>query len=261
MANTATRPNRTAREMLIKVPEIIALFWVTKVLTTGMGEVFSDFLVKTIPPAVAALLALLALIGSLILQFKVRRYIAWVYWLTVVMVSVFGTMAADVLHAGLGIPYTVSTAFFILALAAIFFIWNRVEKTLSIHSIRTRRRELFYWATVLTTFALGTAAGDLTATTFHLGYFVSGVLFAVLIAIPAVGYSVFHWNEVFCFWFAYIMTRPLGASFADWVSVSHARGGLGMGTGSVSLVLTIIIAVLVGYLYITRRDIQQETTD
>lgn len=144
------------------------------------------------PPAISALLTLLVLIGSLILQFKVRRYIAWAYWLTVVMVSVFGTMAADVLHAGLGIPYIVSTAFFIFALATIFFIWNRVEKTLSIHSIRTRRRELFYWATVLTTFALGTAAGDLTATTFHLGYFVSGVLLAVLITIPAVGYAVFH---------------------------------------------------------------------
>lgn len=259
MGNTATNSTNTVREMLIKVPGVTVLFWVTKVLSTGMGEVSSDFIVKAIPPVSAALLALLALIGSLVLQFRMRRYIAWSYWLAVVMVSIFGTMAADVLHAGLGIPYIASTSFYILALATVFFIWHLVEKTLSIHSVRTRRRELFYWATVLTTFALGTAAGDLTATTFHLGYFASGILFAVLIAIPAIGYTVFHWNEVFCFWFAYIMTRPLGASFADWVSVSHARGGLGIGTGPVSLVLTVIITALVGYLFITRSGIQPES--
>lgn len=245
-----------SHQLLTKVPEITALFWITKVLTTGMGEVFSDFLVKTINPFIAVALGGMGLLVSLVVQFKARRYVAWIYWLTVVMVSIFGTMAADVLHVGLGIPYVDSTAFFLIALAVIFIIWQLTEKTLSIHSIYTHRREFFYWATVLTTFALGTAAGDMTATTLHLGYFASGVLFSILIAIPGVAYRLFKLNGVFAFWFAYIMTRPLGASFADWIGVSHARGGLGIGTGLVSLALSIVIIGLVGYLAVTKKDVQ-----
>lgn len=222
-----------------------------------MGEVFSDFLVKTINPFIAVALGGMGLLASLILQFRARRYVAWTYWLTVVMVSIFGTMAADVLHIVMGIPYVDSTAFFLVALAVIFVIWQLTEKTLSIHSIYTRRREFFYWATVLATFALGTAAGDMTAMTLHLGYFSSGVLFAVLIAIPTLAYRLIKLNEVFAFWFAYIMTRPLGASFADWVGVSHARGGLGIGTGLVSLALSIVIIGLVGYLAVTKKDVQE----
>jgi uncharacterized membrane-anchored protein len=241
--------------MFNKVPEITVYFWITKVLTTGMGEVFSDYLVRQLNPVIAVALALIGLVSSLALQFSVRRYVAWIYWLNVIMVSIFGTMAADILHVGLGIPYLVSTTFFVVALATIFLIWYASEKTLSIHSIYTRHREAFYWVTVLTTFALGTATGDMTATTMHLGYFSSGVMFAVLIAIPALAYRLFNLNEIFAFWFAYIITRPLGASFADWMGVSHARGGLGLGTGPVSLVLTIIILGLVGYLTFTRKDI------
>ena len=148
------------------------------------------------------------------------------------MISIFGTMAADILHVGFGIPYLVSTTFFVVALTIIFAIWYASEKTLSIHSIYTFPREAFYWATILAMFALGTATGDMTATTMHLGYFYSGVLFTFLIAIPALAYLLFGLNEIFAYWFAYIITRPLGASFADWMEVSHTRGGLGLGTGA-----------------------------
>ncbi|MFT8889819.1 MAG: hypothetical protein ABF904_13550 [Ethanoligenens sp.] len=243
------------REILCKVPEITPLFWITKILTTGMGEVFSDYLTHTMAPITAVALGALGLLVALILQFSVRKYIAWVYWFTVVMVSVFGTMAADVLHVGFGIPYLVSTTGFLAALAIVFILWHRFEKTLSVHSIFTHRREFFYWVAVLATFALGTASGDLTATTFHLGYFLSGVLFAAVFAVPAIGVRFFGMNHIFGFWFAYILTRPLGASFADWMGVSRARGGLEWGTGPVSLVLTLLIVVLVSYLSISKRDI------
>jgi uncharacterized membrane-anchored protein len=228
-----------------KVPEITAIFWIIKVLTTGMGETTSDFLVLHLDPVVAVLIGAVVFAVVLVLQFSVRRYVPWTYWLTVAMVSVFGTMTADVTHIVLGVPYVISTATFAIVLAVVFVVWFRVETTLSIHSISTRRRELFYWATVLVTFALGTAAGDMTATTLHLGYFASGILFAVVIAIPAVAYRWLRLNAVIAFWFAYIVTRPLGASFADWMGVSHARGGLDWGTGPVSVVLAAIIVVLV----------------
>jgi uncharacterized membrane-anchored protein len=176
------------RHPLSKVPQVTVIFWITKVLTTGMGEATSDYLAHRLGPVIAVCLGGLALVASLVVQFRVRRYVAWVYWTAVVMVAVFGTMAADGLHVELGVPYAVSTPFFAVALAVIFVLWYRTEKTLSIHSIYTRPREMFYWATVLATFALGTAAGDLTATTLHLGYLGSGILFTAVIAIPAVAY-------------------------------------------------------------------------
>src|SRR6516225_4930610 len=180
--------------LLRKVPQVTALFWVVKLLTTAFGESTTDYLVKVIDPVVAVVFGAIALAAALLLQFRARRYIAWIYWLAVVMVAVFGTMAADVTHIVLGVPYLYSTIFFSIALAIIFSIWYTIEKTLSIHSINTFRRELFYWATVLVTFALGTAAGDMTASTLGLGYFASGVLFAVLFAIPALSYWLFGLN-------------------------------------------------------------------
>ncbi|MFD0768393.1 hypothetical protein ACFQZ1_05595 [Bacillus sp. CGMCC 1.60114] len=249
---------QSAKPIFTKVPEITVYFWITKLLTTGMGEVFSDYLVNHMNPIIAVALGGMGLAASLALQFLVRRYVPWIYWLVIVMVSIFGTMAADAVHVVLGVPYLVSTVFFAAVLAVTFFIWNSFEKTLSIHSIYTTRREIFYWCTVLGTFALGTSAGDMTASTMHLGYFSSGVLFAVLLAIPALGYWLFGLNEIVAFWFAYIMTRPVGASFSDWISVSHNRGGLGLGEGPVSLVLTIIIVVLVGYLTISKKDRKNE---
>ena len=239
--------------MMRKVPEATAVFWITKILTTGMGETASDYLVRIMNPILAIALAGLVLAASLALQFSARKYVAWIYWAAVIMVSIFGTMAADVLHVGLGIPYVVSTIFFAVVLAVIFAVWYAKEKSLSIHSITTFRRELFYWATVLTTFALGTAVGDMAATTLHLGYLSSGILFAFLIAIPAAAYWKFGMNSIAAFWCAYILTRPLGASFSDWMGVSQVRGGLGWGTGPVSLVLLGIIVLLVVYLSVTRK--------
>jgi uncharacterized membrane-anchored protein len=244
---------RPALPTLSKVPEITAAFWITKVLTTGMGESTSDYLVLTLGPAIAIGIGAVVFALAMIAQFRVKRYLAGVYWFAVVMVSVFGTMAADVLHVGFGIPYLVSTIFFAVVLAAIFTTWYRTQRSLSIHSITTRPREVFYWATVLTTFALGTAAGDLTATTFQLGYLGLGILFAVVIAVPAIAWWKFRLNAILAFWFAYVTTRPLGASFADWMAVSHQRGGLNWGTGPVSLVLGIVILGFVVYLGVSRR--------
>lgn len=246
-------PRAPSRRLLSRVPEATALFWLTKVLTTGMGETTSDYLAHRFNPYVAVAFGAAGLAVALPLQLRAQRYVAWRYWLTVVMVAVFGTMAADFLHVVMGIPYWVSTALYLVVLGAVFFAWQRSEKTLSIHSIFSLRRELFYWATVGATFALGTATGDLTAHTLHLGYFMSGVLFAGLIAVPAVAYRWFRLSPILTFWWAYVLTRPLGASFADWVGVSHARGGLDVGTGAVSLVLAGVIAVLVAYLTAARR--------
>jgi uncharacterized membrane-anchored protein len=243
------------RHPLTKVPEVTAYFWITKVLTTGMGEATSDYLVHRFNPEIAVVTGFTAFVAAMALQFSVRRYNSWVYWLAVVMVAVFGTMAADVLHVGLGIPYAASTAFYSVVLAVIFVLWYRSEGTLSIHSIYTRRREVFYWATVLATFALGTAAGDLTAKVVGLGYLGSGVMFAVVIAIPYVGYRWFGLNPIVGFWFAYIVTRPLGASFADWLAWPPSVGGLGFGHGMVSLVSTFIIIGFVGYMAATGKDV------
>jgi uncharacterized membrane-anchored protein len=221
-----------------------------------MGESTSDALVHGLGPAPAVVLGFVGFSVALGLQLAMRRYLAWTYWFAVVMVGVFGTMAADVLHVGLGVPYAASTALWAAVLATVFWTWNRVERSLSIHSINSTRRELFYWATVVATFALGTAAGDLTATTFGLGYVGSMVLFAAVMVIPVVGYRSGRWSPTLCFWFAYVVTRPLGASFADWLGKPTSSGGLGWGSGPVAVGLTAAIVVLVAYLGLTRRDVQ-----
>jgi uncharacterized membrane-anchored protein len=248
----------TTRTAFIKVPEIIAFFWITKVATTALGESASDCLNGLLGPAIAVPLMLIALIWTLRRQLRAGRYDAWTYWLVVVMVAIFGTSAADGLHVGLGVPYLVSTIFYAIVLTIVFVAWHRVEGTLSIHSIRTRRREAFYWATVLATFALGTAAGDMTATTLSIGYFGSILLFAALIAIPFAGYRWFGMNEVFAFWMAYVLTRPLGASCADWLAVEPSRGGLGLGTGGVSLILAAVVLLLIRRLAKTKMDVRVE---
>lgn len=238
---------------LRKVPEITFAFWFVKLLTTGLGEVFSDFLVRQFDPVIAVIGGGVGFVVALALQFIVPDYIPGVYWLVVVMVAIFGTMAADVVHVVLGVPYLISTIAFIIALAGIFGIWYRSERTLAIHSIAGARREAFYWAAVVATFALGTAAGDMTAMTMHLGYLASGALFAALIGLSAVAYWRFGLQEVPAFWIAYILTRPLGASFADWAGRDRLAGGLGIGTGWVSLGLLIVIVIAVGYLSITHK--------
>ena len=255
MYQTLAKPRRRpARHAFSKVPEVTAYFWIVKALTTAMGESTSDFLVHAMVPQIAVVLGGIAFAVALYIQFSKDRYVPWAYWLAVAMVGVFGTMAADVLHVGFGVPYIASTIFYAIVLAVVFRTWHRVEGTLSIHSITTPRRELFYWAAVLATFALGTAAGDLTAVTIGIGYFGSILLFAAIIAIPAVGYFRLNWNPILSFWFAYVVTRPLGASVADWLAVSHARGGLALGTGPVSLVLAAMIAAVVYHLSRTGKD-------
>lgn len=240
--------SRLPLRALSKVPEVTALFWIVKVLTTGAGETGSDFLVSHMNPIVGVGIGFVLFAVAMTLQFRSPRYVPALYWSAVVMVSVFGTMCADVLHVGLDVPYLVCAPAFAVILAAVLVIWRRTEGTLSIHSITTRRREVFYWVTVLATFALGTATGDLTATTFHLGYLTSGIVFVIVIAIPAAAYALKLFGPILAFWFAYVVTRPIGASFADWMGVSHTRGGLGAGTGPVTLVLLIVIAALVGVL-------------
>ena len=228
-----------------KVPGITLSFWLIKILSTGMGEDTSDFLVHQFGKAPAVITGLFILCLGLYLQLKASRYNNWIYWFAVVMVSVFGTMAADVLHLGLGIPYVASTIFFLLLLIILFWLWNRVEGTLSIASITTQRRELFYWATVLTTFALGTVAGDMTAHTLNWGFFSSGVIFAIAFAIPGLAYFAFKFSPIFAFWISYIITRPFGASFADWFGADKIKGGLGFGFGKTALVLTVVIVLMV----------------
>ena len=237
-----------------RVPEITIFFWIIKLLTTGMGETTSDYLAHQMNPILAVALAGSGLTVALLIQFAARRYIPWVYWLAVIMVAIFGTMAADAIHVGLGVPYLISTAGFAVALGAIFAAWYMSEKTLSIHRIYTFRRELFYWATVMATFALGTAAGDMTASTLGLGYFASGLLFAALFALPTIAYWRLGLNEISAFWFAYILTRPLGASFADWIGRPRDLGGVGFGTGQISLILAILIIGFVAYLTVSSKD-------
>jgi uncharacterized membrane-anchored protein len=237
-----------------RVPVITAHFWAVKILTTAMGEAASDYLVHTIDPYVAVAIGGLGFVVGLAIQFVMRRYVAPAYWFAVSMVAVFGTMCADAAHIELRIPYTVSTAICAVGLAAVFTVWYLTEKTLSIHSIDTWRREAFYWAAVLATFAMGTAAGDMSAYTLHLGWFASGLMFTVIFAIPMVARRLFRLNEVVAFWFAYIITRPLGASYADWLGVPKALGGINLGRGTVAIGLTVVIVVWVAYLWISKVD-------
>lgn len=244
-AADALRPSR--RPVAAKVPEITALFWVVKVLTTGMGEAASDYLGWVSIPLAGAV-GLVGFVAALALQLRTRRYVPTVYWSAVLMVAVFGTMAADGLHVVLGVPYAASSSFYAIALAVVLVAWRRTEGTLSIHSIDTRRRELWYWLTVLLTFALGTALGDLTAFVLHLGYLASGVLFVLLIAVPALAWRA-GVNPVLTFWAAYVITRPLGASFADWLGKpASLAGGLGFGDGTVTAVGFVAFVALVAWI-------------
>ncbi|MEP6844236.1 MAG: hypothetical protein ABJA11_11980 [Pseudolysinimonas sp.] len=211
-----------------RVPDPTALFWVLKLLTTGVGEVASDFLVRTFDPVPVVLLAAVGFAAIAVLQLTARRYVPWRYWAFVLAVAVFGTMIADVTHIVMGVPYAVSTPLFAIVLAIVFISWRRSQGTLSVHSIDSFPRELFYWATVIATFALGTAFGDLTATTLGLGYWGSAIFFAALFVIPAVLYRL-GLPATIAFWWAYVLTRPLGASIADWLAVVPARGGLDLG--------------------------------
>jgi uncharacterized membrane-anchored protein len=239
-----------------KVPEVIFLFWVVKILTTAGGEVTSDYLKKFGNFGGGGTEVALFLI-ALVLQFSTRRYRAFAYWSLAYAIAIAGTGFSDFLHLDVHIPYIGTTLLWAAILAAVFWIWRRNEGTLSIHSITTQRREAYYWAVVFATFALGTALGDFTATSLGMGYLASGLFFLVVILLPALAWWKFGLNSVAAFWMAYVVTRPLGASFSDWISKPASITGLGFGNGRTAVVFGITVLVAVSYLAITRPDIQQ----
>lgn len=243
--------------MLNKVPQVTLFFWIIKIMATTVGETAADFLATTLNFGLRNTTYVMSalLIGALAYQFRQQRYIPWIYWLAVVLISVVGTMITDTLVDKLGVPLTTTTAIFGVALAVTFASWYASEKTLSIHSIVTTRRELFYWFAILFTFALGTAAGDLLAEGFKLGYAWSALMFGAVIGAVTLAYYTLRLNAVLAFWIAYILTRPLGASMGDLLSQPIANGGLGLGTIVTSALFLAIIAALVTYFTVTKSDV------
>jgi uncharacterized membrane-anchored protein len=244
-----------------KVPEITFLFWVIKILTTAGGEATSDYLALYHGRLEAGVIEAGLFLIALICQFRTRRYVAFAYWFLAYAIAIFGTGVADAMHLFIGIPYVGTTALWAVVLAVVFWLWYRSERTLSIHSIVTQRREIYYWCVVFATFAEGTALGDFTATPLHLGYLASGIMFFFVILIPLVAWKGFRLNSVVAFWFAYVITRPLGASFADYFSKPHSISGANYGDGPVAVYTTIIVFILVAYLAVTRHDIQRPLED
>ena len=249
--------NQPGPGMLNKVPEVTLVFWIVKIMSTTVGETGADYLAVHVGlgTAVTGAIMVALLLTALLLQLRMQRYVPWIYWLTVVLVSVVGTQITDALTDGLGISLYTSTAAFAVALAVTFAVWYRTEHTLSIHTIVTTRRELFYWAAILFTFALGTAAGDLATEALGLGFNVGVVAFGALIAAIAAAYYLGA-NAVLTFWLAYILTRPLGASLGDLLSQARAYGGLGLGTVYTSVAFLIVIIALVTFVSFDARRVQ-----
>lgn len=242
-----------------KVPEVIFLFWVIKILTTAGGEATSDYL-KTLGNIKGGGIEVILFVVGLVLQFSTRRYRAFAYWFLAFAIAIFGTGVSDFLHLDVGIPYAGTTLLWAVVLAAIFWVWKHNEGTLSIHSITTQRRESYYWATVFATFALGTALGDFTATSLGLGYLASAIVFSVAIFIPALAWWKFRLNAIAAFWASYVVTRPLGASWADYISKPHRISGINFGDGQTAIVFALAVLALVAYLAIARPDIQKSTS-
>jgi uncharacterized membrane-anchored protein len=243
-----------------KVPEIIFLFWIVKILTTAGGEATSDYL-KTYGNFGGGGTEVALFVIALVLQFATRRYRAFAYWFLAYAIAIAGTGFADFLHLDVHIPYAGTTILWAVILAAVFWTWQRSEGTLSIHSVSTQRREAFYWATVFATFALGTALGDFTASSLGMGYLPSGIFFFVLILVPALAWWRFGLDSIAAFWMAYVVTRPLGASYADYISKPHSLSGIGFGDGATSLVFALAVVALVSYLAIARPDIQRASAE
>ena len=258
-----SKPSESAvtlgRQMLNKVPEVTAYFWIIKVFGTTVGETAADFLNVNLNFGLTGTSivtgALLAI--ALVLQFRSKKYVPSLYWISVVLISVFGTLVTDNLTDHLGLPLQFSTLIFTVLLAITFAIWFAKEKTLSMHSIFTRRREAFYWLTILFAFALGTASGDLMAEGLGLGYLVTGIIVAVAIAILAAAWKL-HLDSILAFWLIYILTRPLGASLGDLLSQPRAHGGLGLGTTVTSAIFLAAILILVVFLTLTKKDVTTE---
>jgi uncharacterized membrane-anchored protein len=262
LSETTTR--RRARQMLNKVPEVTLYFWLIKILCTTVGETAADNLNDNLGLGLTNTTYIMAvlLIATLVFQFRARRYVPGIYWLAVVLISVVGTLITDNLVDNFGVALETTTAAFSVALAVTFATWYASERTLSIHTIVTTRRESFYWLAILFTFALGTAAGDLAAERLKLGYWPSALIFGALIAAVAIAHFRISLNAVLAFWIAYILTRPLGASIGDYLSQPSHNGGLGLGTTGTSVLFLAAILALVVYLTVTRRDvIETDMTD
>ncbi len=256
---TARERGRVDRcaHLLNKVPEVTLYFWLIKVLCTTVGETFADYLNETLGFGLTNTTVVMgvAFLAAVTLQFRVRRYVPWIYWLTVVLISVFGTLITDNLTDGHGVPTTVTTPIFAVLLAITFLAWWVVERTLSIHTIRTTRREAFYWLAILFTFALGTAGGDLLSERMGLGYLTAVLIFAGAIVVVVVAHYGLRLGAVLSFWLAYILTRPLGASIGDYMSQGRHDGALGLGTTATSVIFLGAILSLVVFLTVTRSDV------
>ena len=256
-------PDRTvhplASNMWSKVPLVTLAFWIIKIMATTVGETGADLLSSRLGLGLTITSWIMTGVFAvfLFLQLRAKTYVPILYWITVVLISVVGTLISDNLVDGMGVPLQTTTVVFGVVLAAVFASWYYVERTLSIHSIVTFRREVFYWLAILFTFALGTSAGDLVAEGFDLGYGLAALVFGGLIALTAMAYFIIKANAVLCFWIAYILTRPLGASVGDLLAKPHIAGGLGWGTVTTSIVFIAVIAALVTYLTVTRADAEQ----
>ena len=255
-----TAENSKLTALLSKVPEVTIFFWIIKVLCTTVGETASDFLNVNLNFGLTgtSIIAGILLVIALILQFRAKKYTPWIYWSSVVLISVFGTLVTDNLTDAMGVPLEVSTIVFSVLLALTFAAWYAKEKTLSIHSIFTVRREAFYWLTILFTFALGTAAGDLMAESLGVGYAHTGIIICIVVAIMAIAWRL-GLNAILAFWVVYIMTRPLGASLGDYLSQPAKYGGLGLGATWTTVIFISAIVVTVMYLSIAKIDLTTKT--
>lgn len=244
------------RQMLSKVPEVTIFFWIIKIMATTVGETAADFLNTNLNMGLTNTTIIMSvfLLITLFFQFRAKKYVPRIYWLSVVLISVVGTLVTDNLTDNFGVSLKTTTSIFFIAMLASFAAWYASEKTLSIHSIYTTKREAFYWLAILFTFALGTAAGDLIAEGLNLGYLLSAVIFAAVIGIVTFAHYRLKLNSVLAFWIAYILTRPFGASLGDYLSQPRSNGGLGLGTTGTSALFLIIILCLVMYLSKTRID-------
>ena len=242
-----------------RVPEVTIDFWFIKLMAVTMGETAADYLAVNLGLGLTATSLIMAavLVGAMVLQFAQKRYVPWSYWLAVVLVSIVGTLVTDNLVDNFGVSLITTTIGFSLALIVTFALWYRSEQTLSIHSIYTTRREGFYWLAILFTFALGTAAGDLVAEYFGLGYLATGILFGMIIASLTFGYFMLGLDAILGFWLAYILTRPLGASLGDLLSQPAEYGGMGLGTIITSAMFLAAIAGIVAYMSMPARLAQR----
>ncbi|WP_340151976.1 hypothetical protein [uncultured Sneathiella sp.] len=242
-----------------RVPQVTVEFWLIKLMAVTVGETAADFLNQNLGLGLSTTSWIMSglLIAALILQFSQKRYVPSIYWLAVVLISVVGTLVTDNLVDNLGFSLQSTTIAFSIALAATFSVWFASERTLSIHTIFTAKREAFYWLAILFTFALGTAAGDLAAEGLGLGYLTAGLMYGAIIAVITAVYYILRMNGILAFWLAYILTRPMGASFGDLLSQAKANGGLGFGTVVTSALFLTAIVVIIGYMTLTHKGLEK----